>query len=73
MSTIDIGITELPTCNPVRVDPLGGSTLPQARTRMLPATDMATASVDFYVGSVKIELLPTNEQTEPVLRQSPVC
>lgn len=57
MSTIDIGIAELPAIQPIRVTP-------RPHTTARPAPVAAFSGGDFYVGSTKIESLPTHSAVQ---------
>lgn len=63
MSTIDIGIAEIPA-RPVAKTPQ----VARAAARALVAP-----STDFYVGSVKLEATPPRAPTAPRRLQEPVC
>jgi hypothetical protein len=74
MSTIDIGIAELPaqtvvqtalTAQPTRHMP--------TRKRVTAAVPQVSVSMDFYVGSVKLDAMPTNAHTVQTRLPEPVC
>lgn len=57
MSTIDIGIAELPAIQPIRVTP-------RTYTPVRPALVPTSSSGDFYVGSTKIESLSAHSEVQ---------
>lgn len=57
MSTIDIGIAELPAIQPIRVTP-------RTFTAARPAPAPVFSGGDFYVGSTKIESLPAHSPVQ---------
>lgn len=63
MSTIDIGIAELPA-RPVAKTP---------QVARAAAHALVAPSADFYVGSVKLEAAPMPAPTVPRRLQEPVC
>jgi hypothetical protein len=74
MSTIDIGIAELRAQTVTKVAlSLQPARHPSARAFASAAIPQVSASVDFYVGSVKLDAMPSNRQIVQVRLPEPVC
>ncbi len=74
MSTIDIGIAELPAQAVIQTALTAHPTRHMPTRKLVTATvPQVPASVDFYVGSVKLDAMPTNAHTVQTRLPEPVC